>query len=203
MVVFEGKYLYQLSDVELVKYALTIRNPQTVTELETELLTRFVKLSGVTVVQALNFEVQPLQGNTMSLEQALQENTAAVKSLLAVLLTKASIGTNTPEVVANAKVEDAPVVAKTEVKTETKAPKATKAETKAPKVADVDALTLADVSPLIVAIAKEHGKEGAIALMEKFGVKKLGELSADRYAEFKVAAEAILNPETEDEDSLV
>ena len=193
MVVFEGKYLYQMSDIELVKYALTIRSPQTVTDLETELLTRFVKLSGVTVVQALNFEVQPLEGNTMSLETALQENTAAVKSLLAALLANAVVPTATLEVVANAKTE-APVVAKT-AKVEAKAPKA---EAKVTKVADVDALTLADVSPLIVAIAKAQGKEAAIELMKTFGVAKLSELSADRYAKFKVAAEAILNPEVED-----
>lgn len=49
------KMLYKMTDVELVHYAWTIRDPLTVTDLETELLNRFLKLSGVTPKDVLNF----------------------------------------------------------------------------------------------------------------------------------------------------
>lgn len=46
--------LYQMTDCELVKWAITIRDPLLTTDLEVELLKRFMELSKVTLEEALN-----------------------------------------------------------------------------------------------------------------------------------------------------
>lgn len=48
--------LYKMTDRELVAHALTIRDPLTVSDLEQELLTRFMKLTGITVKDAFSDE---------------------------------------------------------------------------------------------------------------------------------------------------
>lgn len=55
--VTKNPQLYKMTDQQLVGYALTIRDPLLVTDLETELLSRFMKLTGVTVTDAFAAEV--------------------------------------------------------------------------------------------------------------------------------------------------
>lgn len=55
--------LYKMTDRELVAWALTIRDPLTVTDLEQELLNRFMKLTGITVKDAFNLN-QPEKKET-------------------------------------------------------------------------------------------------------------------------------------------
>lgn len=55
--VTKNPQLYRMTDHELVGYALTIRDPLMVTDLETELLNRFMKMTGITVKEALAVEV--------------------------------------------------------------------------------------------------------------------------------------------------
>lgn len=138
----------------------------------------------------------------MSLEIALQENTVAVKSLLAALLANVNASATLPDVIANAKAPDPEPKSETKPKVETKA----KAEPKPPKtpvVKDAEALTYADIAPMIVAIAKEKGREVAIELMTEFGVKSGKDLKPEQYADFKAKADAIFNPVPETEDDLV
>ena len=143
----------------------------------------------------------------MSLEKTIEANTLAIEALTkvwaalteqAATMTAANlaeataggtpVATVAPSVVANAKTE---TVAK--VKAE---PKAKKAEPEV--VAKADELTYADISPLIVAIAKEKGREEAIALLTKFGAKLGSDIKPEQYASFKAQAEAILNPKLEE-----
>jgi hypothetical protein len=160
----------------------------------------------------------------MSLEQAVKENTIALAALTQAWNTLAAKAdamspaelasvvpggtpkaTVTSEVLANAKSE--PEVKKNKVvrgvevlpPVVTKVETVTKAEAK-PKAEPVDAsaVTYADISPLIVNIAKTISREAAIELLGKFGAAKGADIKPEQYAEFKAAAEAILNPETED-----
>lgn len=49
--------LYKMTDRELVAWAHTIRDPLTVTDLEQELLKRFMQLTGITIKEAFSTEV--------------------------------------------------------------------------------------------------------------------------------------------------
>lgn len=117
----------------------------------------------------------------MSLEQAIQDNTAAIRDLIASLGTKAS---------------GSPLVNSTEAPAistkSTSAKKATKAAEPAPVVepeaaADVDFKTVQTAAIKYVAAA--GGKQHLTALLKKnFGVEKISE-KPDSYAEMLAAIE--------------
>lgn len=61
--VTENPKLYEKTDHELVAWALTIRDPLLVTDLEMELLNRFMKLTGITPKEA--FQAAPSLNNLL------------------------------------------------------------------------------------------------------------------------------------------
>ena len=67
------KMLYKMTDVELVHHAWNIRDPLTVTDLETELLNRFLKLSGVTPKDVVNFASSPWTRTTAARNHIFRE----------------------------------------------------------------------------------------------------------------------------------
>lgn len=137
----------------------------------------------------------------MSLELALQENTAAANALTAALLSlaKASQGTNTSVILANDKTDD-----KTEAKTETKPKSDAKAKAKPePKVEKAPELTYGDVGQVLLELAQKD-RPALVGLLKSFGVAKGSELTSDQFAEVLEKAKALLNPaEAGADDDLV
>lgn len=120
---------------------------------------------------------------TMSLEQAILDNTKAVADLTAALLQHIANNPGkaaAPAADATAKAADKPKT-KT-VKEEVKAP-APKAEEPAAAV-----LTLEDVKPVAVKLAADKGRDVLVALLQRLGVAgdapKTSGLKADQYGEF-------------------
>lgn len=129
----------------------------------------------------------------MSLEIAIQENTAAIRDLVAAI--RKGIPT-TAEQVAAVVIE-----AKTEAKAEkkTKAEKVDKAETETPKsdeapaatqkqkdepaaAADEPVYTYQDAANAITSVSKAKGRDAAVALLADFGAKNLKEVKPEDYA---------------------
>jgi len=146
----------------------------------------------------------------MSLEQALIENTAAVKNLAALL----SAGDNkvppfvarevaAKEVAAENKKASTAVVDATAPKTaEAKATKAVKAEapkteTKAPAPKAATVSDYAPVKDFTLKLVKEKGREVALALLGEYGVERADQLKPEQYAEYVEAAKAKLETEEE------
>lgn len=123
---------------------------------------------------------QPQKENTMSLEQALIENTAAMAALTAALLAKAA-----PAAAAPAAAEKQAEPAK-EKPAKTKKEEA-KAETK-PAEPEVKELTLEDIKPIAVKLAAEKGRDVLTAVLQRLGVPgdspKTSGLKTSQYAEF-------------------
>lgn len=126
----------------------------------------------------------------MYLEQAIQENTAAIRDLIAAI--RNGIPTSTEQVavvVQEAQVEEKP--AKTEKKG-----KAEKAETPkdepavtpepkadaAPAADDVPEVTYQDAAAAITQLSKVKGRDAAVALLKKYGASKLPEVKPEDFA---------------------
>ena len=106
----------------------------------------------------------------MSLEQALQANTAAIEALTAVLLKAPA-----PTTGATTAVVSEPL-------------KATGDKPKEEPAIDFKAA----VTPLIIKISADKGRDSAIAFLSRFGVKKSSELKPDQFAEVIEKATAFL-----------
>ena len=129
----------------------------------------------------------------MSLEQALAENTAAVRELIAALK-------NSPLPVSFAepvKVAAAPVEEKPKAEAKKPVEKAVVTEPAAtPTTAEVSAApeskasesepapSLEEVTVAFKALVGTKGRDAAIELLAEFGAARLGELPADKYAAF-------------------
>ena len=113
----------------------------------------------------------------MSLELAINENTAAVKALAELMLKLTSgaavIATNTTQAV-EAKAEAKAKAAKAEAKTEA-APAQVKEE--------AAAVTYDDVKKAILAYQTANGREATIAALKSFGAAKGTDLKPEQFAD--------------------
>jgi len=142
----------------------------------------------------INHEVpthQPKE-ETMSLEQVIIENTAAVAELTKALLQH--IANNPGKSTDTKTVEGKPAVEKPA--------KAKKEEVKAPAVEEKKeepaALSLdTDVKPVAVDLAAKKGRDTLVALLQRLGCfyGKTSELKADQYAEFIELAGKVVSGE--------
>ena len=155
----------------------------------------------------------------MSLEIAIQENTTALQSLIA-LLSSGAIAQSAPG------TPESPVETKTEVKTSTRTKNSTKdtaAKADEGKVASSDLAnsksieqnqaiakpqpkaTVEEVQALVLTIAKDIGRDKAVELLGKFGAKKASDLKPEQFDDFAKAATAIVHGEaaTESDDDLL
>lgn len=150
----------------------------------------------------------------MSLEQTIAANTeavaaqtAAMNTFIALLQNSASKvqsvkdteGTTTSDVLANDKTEAE--TAKKSTKTKAAAKPEPKEEPKVEEVTE-GALTLADVTPVVVELAKKD-RAAAIKLLGDFGAKKATELKPVDYEAFLKKANAIISGEAQEDDDLV
>lgn len=163
----------------------------------------------------------------MSLEQIIAANTEAVAAQTSAINTligllqnsantvqsvKSAEGTTSSETLANdkadaesakkakaaeAKAEKAKANAEAVAAAEAKAA-AEAAKTKTVVVTEDGVLTLAEVSPIVVALAKKD-RAAAVSLLGEYGAKKATELKPEDYAEFVAKANAIINGESEDD----
>ena len=124
----------------------------------------------------------------MSLEQALAENTAALKAHTAALL-----GQDAPTETVSEKVER--VTKSQAAKTAPKAAK--KEEPVAPVEAGPDYQA---VKKSFLALCAEKGKDAGLAVLKPFGVAKCPDLKPEQYAEFIEASDAAA---TASDESLV
>lgn len=124
----------------------------------------------------------------MSIELAIQENTAAIKALIAALTIQSVTAQKVEKPVKVVKATPEPVV---EV-----AP-APEPVVEASLTGDDDLtgapVTLDDVSAIILSIAKSKGREAALGLLGQFGAAKTPQLKADDYAAVVKAGQAILD----------
>lgn len=135
----------------------------------------------------------------MSLEQALQDLTAAIREQ-----TAAVVAANGSAPAAPAEpVKATKKVVKAEADEAPTKPAAKKAAAPAEDDAD-EAIPYADVQKQIIAVANAKGPEAARAVLKKFGVTKGQELKTEQYAEvikaMKGALKAAAPAEDEEED---
>ena len=127
----------------------------------------------------------PPKEDDMSLEDALNKNSAAVAELTAALLQHIA---NNPGKGAMPAADAAKEEPKNEKPTKaTKAPKEEKAP--APEIKAEEPATLdleKDIKPLAVKVASEKGRDMLVALLNRMGCKvgKTSELKTEQYAEF-------------------
>jgi hypothetical protein len=112
----------------------------------------------------------------MSLEEALNANTAAIEKLTALLA---------------GGVISAPVSeARTEAEDKPKAQKAAKApKAEEPKAAEEPKITYNDAAKAVVDLQKVKGTPAAKALLAKFGGKALAEIKSEKYADLIAEAQ--------------
>jgi len=132
----------------------------------------------------------------MSLELAIQENTAALKALLAAMTSPAALA-NFKEVTTETKeyedgsVATGPGPLPEESPVEKKASKATKPEGKAEEEVktevkpeeQVEPATYDDVKSAVTEVVKKHGREKGLELLGTFGVTSATALTQEQYAE--------------------
>lgn len=139
----------------------------------------------------------------MSLELALQENTAAVLQLVAAL--KATpVTAPAVEVKTEKKAKPAPAQtavtepAGTQATAEQAAAPAEKASTSGGESpspvensAPPKAMTVEERTPVLTAAVAKAGRDAVIALLAEFGAKRAGEVPADKLAEFDTKLNAL------------
>lgn len=130
----------------------------------------------------------------MSLELAIQENTAAIRELIAALtVSSAAQVTLLAEATAPAK----PAPAKKAVKAEpapAPAPeiKAEEPVAPAPAPAAEPAIPYSNVATAVTELAKTKGRQAAVDLLTSFGVAKATELKAEQYGAVIAAAQVAM-----------
>lgn len=152
----------------------------------------------------------------MSLELALQENTAAIQALAAIYAAMAQsagvtpnptkslaapYGTTTPAKVGEEKksVKAAPAdgqpTAKDAAPAKTDAaptPTAASVEAPAPASTAVTEVTYEDVKTLVLKVSKDKGRDAAAGVLAGFGVAKAPELKPEQYADAVAQLQAVL-----------
>lgn len=134
----------------------------------------------------------------MSLEAAVQENTAALAKLSA-LIADLMARPPTPDAPAQApgqeKDSPKPNAEKTAAPTTTAAdtaPTAEAAEADAPKPRDAPSLTYdGDVAPAILALSKSRGRAQAVELLKTFGAAKGTDLKPAQFVDFVAKAKEL------------
>lgn len=141
----------------------------------------------------------------MSLEQAIAENTAALRDLIAAITNGVSAGQNpvvdepAPQVKAEkpAKVEKAKAADPKPEQVEEPAPAATP-EPKADSVAaaadedDEKVITVQDVTDITIALGRAGKRQQLIELLAEFNVPKASQISAHLWADYHAKATALL-----------
>jgi hypothetical protein len=126
----------------------------------------------------------------MSIEQALAENTSAIRELIAAL--RAGIPTTAAQVAAVA--DEAPALAQPEATPATEAPAAVsdaaehgKTAAQAVKALDghankpAPAATYENARAAMLSLSKEKGRDAVVAVLSAFGVQKLPDLEPEHY----------------------
>ena len=125
----------------------------------------------------------------MSIEQALAENTSAIRELIAAI--RAGVPTTAAQ--GAAVVAEAPAVEKTEPKKEAARAEVSDAAEHGKTAAQaVEALaghankptptaTYEDAKAAVLKISKEKGRDAAVAVLSTFGVQKLPDLQPENY----------------------
>lgn len=141
----------------------------------------------------------------MSLELALEKNTAAIEKLIAILAnpqavipaTEQPAGTEAPKA-KRAKKEAKPEAPVGEPVAEQPAPSRETGATDASETAAAAApteekqVTYTEASAAVVKVANTKGRAAAVAVLAKFGAKTLGEVKASKYADVIAECEAVL-----------
>lgn len=133
---------------------------------------------GIDSVEALTARLQPQNGDKdMSLEQALNDNTAAVRELIATLKgTAPTPAADVPAEKPQPKAEKAKPAAKAET------PKAETPKADAPVPAVVDRKVVTDK---LVKVAKLFGRETALGYLKPYGATNLSGVPDDKLAEIE------------------
>jgi hypothetical protein len=129
----------------------------------------------------------------MSLEVAIQENTAAINALVA-LLSKQSPIANVPPCKGHA-VESAKEEKKAEVKKPAPtppAPEPSQAAAPAPVSESPSKLTYDEVKNLVLKVNREKGREATVALLSSFGATNAQQIPEPKWAEVVEAANKVL-----------
>lgn len=134
----------------------------------------------------------------MSLENAIQENTAAINALTALLSAKVQTeaGTTSSPDLAKSKTEDVKPKAESKPKAETK-PKAEPKTEPAAAVAPTGP-TMDEIAAACVELIKKD-RPALISLLADFNVKKASELKPDQFAAFKASLDAELASDAEED----
>jgi hypothetical protein len=145
--------------------------------------------------------------NTMSLEQELKENTEAVKALTTALIASlqnpvnqgvALAGKDTPK--GDIAKEESAADRKSRLKVEKELYDAAQTKTKAAEAPAAPAIDFEkDVKPLVVKISVDHGREKAVALLQRFGVSRTPDLLPAQYPDVIKFANEILNAKRDPE----
>lgn len=142
----------------------------------------------------------------MSLEQAINENTVALRDLLAAIKSGAPLAAPTGTAPAADKPK-ADAAAKTaDVKAEVKKPAAQSSGTTKESAASAASSGTGEssgeqvtydghVKPKILTLAKEKGRPPVEALLSRYGVTKGTDLKPEQYAEFVIDADRVLSGE--------
>lgn len=131
----------------------------------------------------------------MSIEQAITENTAAIRDLIEAI--KNGVPTTTAQVeavAAEAKAEKP----KAEKKTEAPKPEAeessaaTQEQKDEPAAAEGKQPTYEEVAAAITKLSRTKGRDAAVAVLTQFSAKKLPDVAPEQFAEVLAAAEEAL-----------
>lgn len=135
----------------------------------------------------------PPKEDDMSLEDAINKNTAAVAELTAALLVHIA---NNPGKSAAA-VDPAPPADKPKADKPAKEKAAAPKEEKPKEEAKAELSLEADVKPLAIKVSTDKGRDILVALLQRMGCKvgKTSELAATQYAEFMDLANKVLTGE--------
>jgi hypothetical protein len=140
----------------------------------------------------------------MSLEATIQENTSAIRELIATwakltgaakaIDAKVEAGeTGTVHAGGTPVAEVKPKATKPKVEPKVEAPVETAAEPEQanqPEQAAEITVSVADLNAAIIGLAKSKGREAAVAVLTQFGAAKVPELKPSQYADVLVAVKA-------------
>lgn len=135
----------------------------------------------------------------MSLEATIQENTAALRDLIAVLANGATpTAAQVAAVVTEAKAEKVEKSAKkTQAAATQESPTPTASDNSASSLSatqepDAAAPTYQDAAGAITKLSRTKGRDAAVALLTKFGAAKLPDVKPEQFAEVIQAATAAM-----------
>lgn len=139
----------------------------------------------------------------MSLEQAIHENTAAIRDLIAAISkgvpvtpaqVQAVVQEAAPEKKSSPSEKSSDKVTKSQaVATAAEQVGSTPSETSAPASAPAAAdITLADITTVVLALGKAGKRDALVKLLGEYGVPKASALDPSKFAEFHAKANALL-----------